>query len=389
MNGYRISITSLCLLVAASISVAEMNDEQQAAIDQLDATFSEAMQLEGTPALAVALVGKQGAIWSQGYGYADLESKRPATADTPFMLASVSKTFIAAALMKQVEAGEMQLDQPINELLPFRIDNPWTEGETIRLIDIATHTSGIDDNYRFLDPMYKPGDPTIGMREWVQSYLVAGEKRYRKKKNYGKREPGDAYAYSNVGAAVAALAVEATAGQPYRDYLQQQFFAPLGMETTAFNIAEFDDDVLAVPYEEKKNRFKRLEHYGYPTYADGQLRSSVNDLSNYLAMMLNDGVFDGERILSAESVAQIEAEHFPNRADDGETTQALFWHRRFDGIVLAHQGGDFGVLTFIFYDLRHDLGGIVLMNSAGDGAARMLGTALQALTDASKPFRGH
>ncbi|ANM30403.1 hypothetical protein ABI59_13710 [Acidobacteria bacterium Mor1] len=381
--------------IADEANAAESREEdtrtreqkQQDAIAGMDQAFTAALERRLAPGFAVALVGRDGAIWTKGYGYADLAAGREVTPDTPFMLASVSKTFIAAALMSEREQGRLRLDQDINELLPFTVDNPRVKGERIEVRHVASHTSGIVDHEATLEGSYAPGDPQIEMDEWVGSYLAKGGSRYRRRGNFKKRMPGEVYVYSNIGAAVGALIVEQTSGMSYRELLRQRFFEPLGMANTAFNMSEFPPNTVAVPHDREGELFVAREHYGYPTYADGQLRSSVNDLSRYLAMMIGDGTFDGKRLLSPESIETIEAKIHPDRGEGSDTAQALYWHLRFDDRVMGHSGGDYGVITFIFYDRRHGLGGVVLVNSSWDGVGELLGIALQSLTDASVPFR--
>lgn len=379
-----IRLFTLLAVISLPLHSAELTAEQSDALETLDATIREAMREQPTPGLALAIAGPDGVRWSQGYGYADLATKRPVTPQTPFMLASVSKTFIAAATMSEVEAGRLDLQQPIDELLPFRIDNPRVDGETIRLWHLATHTSGIRDNYDFYDPSYAPGDPTIAMDHWIASYLLRGGDRYRKRKNFLRVEPGERYEYSNIGAALGAVIVEQSSGLDYRELTRERFFGPLGMENTDWEIRDFPADTLAVPYDYVDGRFVARPHYGLPTYADGQLRSSADDVARYLAMMLSDGVLDGKRVLSPESVETIEREW---HVGSGEVTRGLYWSKRFEGNVLAHGGGDDGVSTFVFYHPKWQGGGVILLNTREGPAEELLILCLQSLTDALRAFR--
>ncbi len=232
-------LPSVLVLAARSSQAQVETPEQMAAIAALTTTLEGAMEGSPSPGLAVALVNEHGAIWSRGFGYADLERKRPVTAETPFLLASVSKTFIAAAMMTEVEAGRLDLEQPANDVLPFQVENPWRVGPEIRVWHLASHTSSIRDNYRFLDPSYAPGDPTIAMDDWIESYLVPGGKRYRKRKSFLQTVPGTRYEYSNIGAALGAVVVEETSGIPYRALVRQRIFEPLDMKSSSQSQVSF------------------------------------------------------------------------------------------------------------------------------------------------------
>lgn len=382
---------STCLLVASTLlALAPPNHaqvetaEQRGAIEVLEATLDAAMEASPSPGLAVALVNERGAVWSRGYGYADLARQRPVTTDTPFLLASVSKTFIAAAMMTEVEAGRLELEQPVNDVLSFQVKNPWRVGPEIRVWHLASHTSSIRDNYRFLDPSYAPGDPTIAMDAWIESYLVPGGKRYRKRKSFLPAVPGTRHEYSNIGAALGAVVVEQTSGMPYRALLRQRIIEPLGMTSTAFDIGVFPPDTIAIPYERAQDGFRARAHYGFPTYADGQLRSSVDDMARYVAMMINRGALGDTRILRAGSIERIETEWVPTANGEG---QALYWRLLFDGALVGHDGGDWGASTFVYYQPTAGTGAVILMNSSWSGSSELMVTCLQATTDALKPFR--
>lgn len=168
--------------------------------------------------------------------------------------------------------------------------------------------------------------------------------------------------------------------------MRERFFEPLGMLRTAYDIRDFEPDTLAVPYDREGESFEARERYGLPTYADGQLRSSANDLARYLAMMLDDGRFEGTQLLSAASIATIETELHAGPESD-EVTQALYWSKRFGGKLLAHSGGDYGVSTFLFYHPTWQSGGVILMNTRWDGVDELMITCLQSLTDAMRAFK--
>src|SRR5512145_3096539 len=113
---------------------------------EFESLVGDIMEEEQLPGLAAAVVQGDQLAWIRGYGFADLESERAVTPDTPFTLASISKTFIAVAMMQAIEEGTVTLDTPVNETgLPFVVDNPHLSDEVITLRHLATHTSRIVD----------------------------------------------------------------------------------------------------------------------------------------------------------------------------------------------------------------------------------------------------
>ena len=116
--------------------------------------------------------------WTKNVGYADpSNSNRLVDSDTPYLLSSISKTFIGVALMQASAEGYIDMDININEYIPFEIVNPKKpddESNVITLRHLSTHTSGILDN-QYYDSTYAPGDPTISLGDFMYNYLMEGK----------------------------------------------------------------------------------------------------------------------------------------------------------------------------------------------------------------------
>jgi len=121
------------LVLCAALLIASCGDDgsNSAGVDwstvdwsSADALIEQTMNETHCQGLAAAVVADGQTVWTGGYGWADPEGEVPVTADTPFVVASVSKTVTATALMQLVERGLVSLDDPINDLLPFEVDNP-------------------------------------------------------------------------------------------------------------------------------------------------------------------------------------------------------------------------------------------------------------------------
>ncbi len=345
---------------------------QVESIDDYDACIAEMVDHYDMAGMSVALVTADGVAWSKGYGYANIEEGRPATADTPYLLSSITKTFIATAIMQQVEAGNLDLDENINIYLPFTVDNPLVEGEVITLRDLATHTSGLIDNYdQVYDPSYVPGDSPVGLAEFLEGYYVPGGKYYYAEGNFSACAPGECREYSNIAASLAAYIVEIVSGEPFSEYVEDHILGPLGMDNSHFFLSNYEDhNIIAMPYElNQDGELEAYGYYGYPTYPDGHLYTSANDLGRFLAAIMNDGELDGTRILEAETVdlmltpqGTVWKPDLSDRVLLGKPEQEIFWvagkgeH--------GHDGGDYGSFTLMFFEPEHKVGVVMLTNNA-------------------------
>ncbi len=363
MNAVRAESLEVACVPPAEI---EISVASVASWDEWDTLVADVFAQTDLPGMAVAVVTPAGVAWSQGYGWANVEAELPATADTPFALASITKTVTGTALMIAHEEGALGLDDPVNDWLPFVVDNPLVEGDEITLRHLATHTSGILDYEPVYNGLYAPGDPTIPLGDFLQGYLAEGGEWYSAEDNFAPRLPGETWEYSNVGAALAGYILELATGTPLDAYAQDHLFDPLGMTETGWKLAAFaDSSVIAVPYGANG---QALEHYGYPTWPDGMLRASVNDLGTFLAMIMNGGELGGVRVISAEGVdrmLQPQLETAP--------MQGWFWDLGSDlpGLI-GHTGGDPGVRTFMVFSPETDLGVITLINSSSPDAIQAM-----------------
>lgn len=319
-----------------------------ASLAELDARLGALRDTSGVPALAVAVLhGPPGAarvVWSRAYGVLNARIGAPATVDSPFMLASVSKLATGITVMQAVEAGAIGLDAP----LAFDMRAP--AGVTLR--GLATHTSGVVDAAA-VDEAYAPGDPAEALGDFLDARLGEGSD------GTSVGVPG-AFVYSNTGVALAALAVQTARGVPFEALARRGVFEPLGMVHTGWFLRDFaDTTAIASPHDASG---QPLAHYGYPTWPDGQLRASVVDAAQILAVLMNGGRVRDAQILRSETVAEMLRPQVPD-APDG---QGLFVQAK-RGLA-GHMGGDDGVRTFVFFDAETRVGAVVLVNQDGPRA---------------------
>jgi len=328
--------------------------------DELDQYILEEMEQTHIPGLAASVVVDGEIVWSRGYGWADIDAERAVTPDTEFMLASVSKTITAVALMHLFDTGAFSLDDDVDDYLTFAVDHPTAPEVPITFRQLLTHTSSIRDNWNVMGSLYVDGDSPIPLGEFLEDFLSPGGAYYDADANYYKLPPGSVYRYSNIGASLAGYLVEAISGTPFDQYCEQHVFGPLQMDGAGWHLADVDVDQLAVPYSWAGSQYNAHEHYGYPDYPDGALRCDVDELSNFLIHFIEDGSFGAETILEPATVAEMKTVQYPKI----DAWQGLIWYYTTIGgdEVLGHNGGDDGVSTDMYYRTDDEVGVIVLTN---------------------------
>jgi D-alanyl-D-alanine carboxypeptidase len=206
--------------------------EVQAATRLFSAWLEGQIAYRGLPGVAVGVVHDQQLVWSKGFGFADVATKRPMTADTRFRIASNSKLFAAIAILQLREAGKLRLDDPVQQHLPwFTVKPAGADDGPITIEQLLSHSSGLpreaDDHWSSFD------FPTEAE---VQKLMPDRQAAF---------PPQTRWKYSNLAFAVAGLLVEKISGQSWADYVQAHIITPLGMTGTSIDKL---DTGLATPY---------------------------------------------------------------------------------------------------------------------------------------------
>ncbi len=318
------------------------------------------MSTASIPGLAAAVIQNGQLVWSAGYGYANVAEQRVVTTETPFLIASISKSVVGVAVMQLWENAQLTLDDEVNSKLSFVIDNPLVLNETIAIKHVVSHTAGIGDNLAILNPLYSQNeDCPIALGTFLEGYLVASG-TYYDTDNYSNFDPGTQKEYSNVGTGLGGFLVEVIANKPFDDYCDENIFTPLGMTNTHWHLADFNIDDVALPYKFESDQLTPHYHLGFPDYPSGQLRASITDVARFLGTVVNGGELNGQRILEEATVQEMLTPPFPNVS----TEQAVFWHieERAGRTVVGHTGSETGATTVMFFSPTTNVGVIVLMN---------------------------
>jgi len=332
----------------AEPAAAEAKTDSSSA--SLDAFVEELMAKRHVPGASAAVVRDGKVVLEKGYGLANLELKVPATKETVYQLASVTKTFTATAIMLLVKDGKLSLDDSITSKLPD-LPAAW---EKVTVRHLLSHTSGIK-SYTSVKDFHKTMRKDYAQREIID--LVAKEPL--------EFAPGEKWNYSNTGYFLLGMLIEKVGGKPYGEFMAERIFKPLGMSQTRANDLRAIIPNRAQGYEWAGTEFKNGE-YVSPSqpFAAGMLVSTVADLVKWEAALA------GHTLLDAPTLEQMWT---PAKLAKGEAGYGFGWgigkangHR-----VVSHGGGIPGFSTELMRFPDDKLTVIVLTNSDGGHAGAL------------------
>lgn len=390
-------------LFATSPLIAQHSDQTGLDPNRLAQIPSRMQQFvdKGTVAGVVTLVARHGQVAElDAVGFTDMETKQPMRVDNIFQIHSMTKPIVAIAAMMLVEEGKLQIDDPVEKILPeFRgqwvVQSKNAEAMSLRrpsrpvtLRDLMTHTSGMSTN------------PPESIKELHGAlHMPLADVVLVESQQPLDFDPGSKWQYSNTGIAALARVIEVVSGMPFEKFLELRIFKPLGMKDTyIFPPKEKHDRMptayilkdgkpvkyTADPLGEGVLKFREGAKYSLP---EGGIYSTASDLYILYQMMLNKGQVNGVRILSPQSVELMTRVH----TGDLTTSQSgagwgLGWFVIKDtaGAQSSLSPGTFGhggrYGTFCFIDPQKDLIGIFMIHREGGSEERQ---AFMALAESS------
>jgi CubicO group peptidase (beta-lactamase class C family) len=265
----------------------------------LDGLIQGQLREQSIAGATVAVVAGKEVLFTKGYGWADVEVRRPVDPEeTLFRIASVTKLFTFTAVMQLVEEGRLHLDADVNSYLDFRI--PDTYAEPITLTHLMTHTAGFEEDLRNIFTF----DPErIGpLGDWV-----------KENRPHRIRPPGTFSVYSNYGTALAGYIVERVSGFTWEDYIEDRILGPLGMERTTGRepLPEALAPALSKGYTPRDGGFEAQPVEFNPGGAPaGSMSSTAADMATFMLAFLGGGAVGEGRILEEATVARMLDRHF-------------------------------------------------------------------------------
>ena len=333
-----------------------------AGADPLDDFVTSHMQIAKVPGLAAVAVKGDQIVLARGWGEADIGAHKPVTPDTLFMLASISKTVTAVALLQLYEQGRFGLDDSVDTNLGYSVRNPAFTNTPVTYRMLLTHTSSIEDGQHFADYYVYDRDSPIALDDFMHGALIAGGAYYDASNWNATSAPGTHYSYSNLGVALAGDMVEKVSGMNLQAWCKAHIFDPLGMNESSFFLRDLDRSHIAMPYTvDAAGKYQAAGYYGYPDYPDGQLRTSANQLARFLMAVIGHGQLGGTRILMPATIDEMERKQPSSEEGLSWEFVALSGH-----MLIGHSGADSGVSTDMYFDPMTGAGFVVLTNGGVD-----------------------
>lgn len=334
------------LLIGALVTPAARAQDARALVQYLDSVAAAAVAEHRTVGVSVAVAKNGRTIVAKGYGFADLENDVPASAETVYRIGSITKQFTSAAIMRLVEQGKLALDDTLQRFLPTYP----TQGNRVTVRHLLNHTSGIR-NYTALGPKWQR-IMRLDLAPDSMVALFAGEPFDFK--------PGDAYRYNNSGYFLLGVIIEKVSGKRYGQYLQDEFFTPLGLTSTVYCDQAPLIKRRAQGYTLRPGApFINAEPLSMTQpYAAGSLCSTVTDLVAW-SLALSSG-----KVVSPASYALMTT---PGTLNDGKPitygfglgTGALRGHRQ-----VSHNGGINGFVSEVHHYVDDSVVTVVLTNTS-------------------------
>jgi len=336
------------------------------AVAKLDGIAADLMASSGIPGMAVAVVHGGKTLYAKGFGVRDARAPDKVDPDTVFQLASLSKPVAATVVAHQVGIRDLGWDAPIVAHLPwFALSDPAVTG-MLTVADLFSHRSGLPDHAG--DLLEDLGYDRRSVLERLRRLPLAPFRT--------------SYAYTNFGVTAAAEAVAVAAGKPWEDLSEEVLYRPLGMVSTSSRFAD---------YQSRPNRavgHVRVDGRYQPRYtrdADAQspaggVSASLNDMTQWLTMMLAGGSYNGAQIVEPSALLSALTPQMVSTPPSEPAMRSVFYGYGFNistsaaaRMQLSHSGGfELGAATNFVIIPSADVAIVVLTNAAPIGVPETL-----------------
>ena len=354
----RLALAAILTFPALAQTATPARDLTRA-ITAIDAMAAAELAKSGVGSVTIGVIRGPDLVWTKSYGLADIAAAKAAGKDSVYRIGSITKQLTGVMLLQLADRGKVRLSDPVEKYLPevSNITGRWTTAPPITLVQLATHTSGLDR---------EPGDMATYTRgpvsRWEQTMLAAlPHTRFL-------HEPGTRYAYSNIGYAVLGAALARAAGTSYIEYMTRNILQPLKMSGTVFEQNAAMLPALAKGYVIRDREpdpapaATELETGRGYKIPNGALFTTVSDLARFISFELGQGPDSVlPRKVWLDNVTRSASANGDLNSGYGIGFQMM---RRGDLIVCGHGGSVAGYHAGAYFHVPSQTGLIFLRNAA-------------------------
>ncbi|KOP81125.1 penicillin-binding protein [Lysinibacillus sp. FJAT-14745] len=345
----------ICLLLiplylfqpVSQISTKAAEQDIKSTIDKYVENFLEEQRIPGA---SIAIVHKNAIFYSKSWGVTG-ESEEKVTAETPFVVGSISKSLTGLAIMRLVDAGIIQLDDPVQKYMPWFTLKDKEAASQITIKQLLTQTSGIS-TYSGLAISDKESNDLSAIKDNVESLsnikLTAA--------------PGEKHQYSNANFSILGALIEEVTKQPFSEYMEEQVFSPLGMKNAAANSSmAYEKGYLSGYQSWLGHPVKSAVTYDNGGTPYGYITASASDLVQYIKLLSRH---DHNNFLSKNALnlyispfVQTSKYRYYGlgvRISYPESKEEMIWH----------SGSNPDARSEVFYLPETDWGGVILTNKS-------------------------
>jgi len=331
------SCIAIVLLICLGCKKEQKETTISPEVTQIEAILHKQKELFEAPGIALGVIKDDTIIYADAIGVKELGTENQLTNKSIFHMASVSKPFVATAVVQLVEQGKIDLDEKLTHYLPYftMADERYKD---ITILQMLNHTSGIPnvDDYEWDKPEYDDG----AAERYVKSHKTL-------KLDF---TPGEKYRYSNAAFDILCDVIAKTSGMTFEDYMKKHIFEPIGMKNSTFYKPEVSKELATTPHVVGDNLQKEVSDiYPYNRRHAGSstLNSNVEDMLLWAKVNLNKGIINGKRIYSEASYKMLTSTQTP----EGQKKVGLSWFpgKISKSPIYYHSGGDLGYRTFFAF----------------------------------------
>ena len=354
----------LCVFACTSHTTNQTGNVSR--IKKADSLIEETINRFNIPGLAVAITSNDTVIYEKAFGFRNVKSQEKITTKSVFHWVSVSKIFVATAVMQLVEQGKIKLEDNITTYLPyFKLKDNWYKNITVK--QLLNHTSGIKDvqNYEW----EKPQNDEKALERYIMS-MKSDDMDFKNGKNFS---------YSNTGFDILGEIIAKASGMTFEAYVKKNIFEPLDMNSSSFYYPEIPESLRVTPHVWRAVVSPaNIYPYNRIHAPSSTLNSSIEDMSKWAIANIKRGEFKSKTILSKKSYDLLWTKTV-NVEDKVQMGLGWFLADALGRTIVCHSGSDPGFQSFILLCPEKNIA-VVIVSNYDNAPVEDIGGSLFTLT---------